>query len=473
MENFSLNFRTFDKGLRERDMEVVKNFNLTVEKGEVVAVLGESGSGKSLLANAILGLLPVNAEVSGTLLFKGQPLTPETHSILRGKEISLIPQTVNALDPLMKTGKQVQGGIIGNNKKDIQHAIFEKVGLSRKTGDYYPFELSGGMARRVLVSTAMISDASLIIADEPTPGLDSQVLQETIRYMRELANNGKGIMFITHDVEVALEIADKIAVFHEGETVEIADAEDFSGKGENLSHPYTKVLWNALPKNEFALPVTSDERKENLKVTPDRGPLHIEGISYHYSGEPWLFKDMNLKISPGEIVGIYGPSGSGKSTMAQIISGYMKAAEGKVRIGGEELSKDGRYPIQMVWQHPEKSLNPRWRMKKSLQEAGKPDADLLNSLGIRNEWMNRWPSELSGGELQRFCLARALMKDADYLVADEITTMLDAVNQAQIWHSLIKLSKERNLGILAISHDYQLLERVCNRIINFDDLTLK
>lgn len=470
VENFSLNFKTFDRGLRERDLKVVKNFNLSVQKGEIVAILGESGSGKSLLANAILGLLPLNAEVSGTLLFKGEPLTPKRHSILRGKEISLIPQTVNALDPLMKTGKQVQGSITGSNKKDVQRKIFEKVGLSSTAGEYYPFELSGGMARRVLVSTAMISDASLIIADEPTPGLDPKVLQETVRHIRELADNGKGILFITHDVEVALEIADRIAVFHEGETVEIADAVDFSGEGENLRHSYTKALWNALPKNEFSPAVKQEGSIVNPQAAPDRASLHMEGLGHRYPGGPWLFKDMNLEISPGEIVGIYGPSGSGKSTMAQIISGYMKAVEGNVKIDGKKMSKIAGHPVQLVWQHPEKTLNPRWRMKKSLQESGTPDPELLEALGIRNEWLNRWPSELSGGELQRFCLARALMQDADYLVADEITTMLDAVNQAQIWQALLKLSEKRNLGILAISHDHQLLERVCDRIINFQDL---
>nr|WP_239544297.1 ATP-binding cassette domain-containing protein [Virgibacillus halotolerans] len=198
--------------------------------------------------------------------------------------------------------------------------------------------------------------------------------------------------------------------------------------------------------------------------------LEAKGISYHYPNNPWLFKNLNLSIKPGEIVGVFGYSGSGKSTMAQIIAGYRMPVEGKIIIDDKVISPRGRHPVQMVWQHPEKAINPRWRMKQTLQETGPLDGDLLSTLGIKTEWLDRWPSELSGGELQRFCLARALMGDIKYLVADEMTTMLDAVTQAQIWHSLIKLAKQRNIGVLAISHDHQLLQRVCDRIIDFTEI---
>lgn len=251
VENFSLTFRHFGKGLRESNVEVINKLDLTIKVGEIVAVVGASGSGKSLLANAILGVLPENAAIGGTLNYKGVALSREKQIALRGKEISLIPQSVNALDPLMKTKKQVQAVIKGKNKKAVQRDIFQKVGLDETAGDRYPFELSGGMARRVLAATAMVSGASLIIADEPTPGLDPDSLHETVKHLKQLANDGKGIMFITHDVETALKIADKVAVFYEGQTVEIAHTADFTGKGEKLRHPYTKALWNALPQNEF------------------------------------------------------------------------------------------------------------------------------------------------------------------------------------------------------------------------------
>lgn len=473
VKNFSLTFRHYEKGLRETELEVIRNFNLTIHEGEIVAVLGASGSGKSLLANAILGILPDNANVSGTLNYKGEPLTKKRQSLLRGKEISLIPQSVNALDPLMKISKQVRSIITGRNNKTVQQDVFEKVGLPHSTGNRYPFELSGGMARRVLVSTAMVSSANLIIADEPTPGLDPVVLLDTVKHMRQLADGTKGMMFITHDIEIALHVADKIAVFYEGETIEIANAADFKGQGERLSHPYTKALWNALPKNNFTPLKNSknpvvDKSIEHENIKKPR--LNVGGISYRYSNDSWLFENLNLTVLPGEIVGIYGPSGCGKSTMAQIISGYKKPFEGTVKLAEKPVPKSGRNPVQMVWQHPEKTINPRWRIKKTLEESGHIDYVLLKKIGIKQEWMERWPSELSGGELQRFCLARALMGDIDYLVADEITTMLDAVTQAHIWHSLVGLAKEREIGVIAISHDYTLLERICDRIIHFDDL---
>ncbi|ASN06947.1 ABC transporter ATP-binding protein [Virgibacillus necropolis] len=251
VENFSLAFRQFRGGFQETTVEVISKLDLTINEGEIVAVVGASGSGKSLLANAILGVLPENAILNGTLKYKGVNLTPKKQIRLRGKEISLIPQSVNALDPLMKAGKQVQTVIKRKQKKAIQRDIFQKMGLSTRAAKRYPFELSGGMARRVLASTAMVSGARLVIADEPTPGLDEHVLNETINHMKQLAVAGKGIMFITHDIGSALRVADKIVVFYAGQTVEVARVEDFKGKGENLRHPYTKALWNALPQNDF------------------------------------------------------------------------------------------------------------------------------------------------------------------------------------------------------------------------------
>ncbi|MFD1614223.1 ABC transporter ATP-binding protein [Gelatiniphilus marinus] len=252
VKNFSLSFPQYKEGFEESNIHVIKNFELSINPGEIVAVLGSSGSGKSLLADSILGILPENAKTQGHVFFENEPLTAKKQSELRGKEISLIPQSVKALDPLMKTGKQVQS--IVRNKKDkkkIQEDAFKKLGLPTATGKQYPFELSGGMARRVLIATAMVCDAKLIIADEPTPGLDKKTWNETLEYLKQLGKANSGMMFITHDIHAALKIADKIAVFYAGETVEIANKADFSGHGENLQHPYTKALWQALPENDF------------------------------------------------------------------------------------------------------------------------------------------------------------------------------------------------------------------------------
>ncbi|ASN06946.1 ABC transporter ATP-binding protein [Virgibacillus necropolis] len=198
--------------------------------------------------------------------------------------------------------------------------------------------------------------------------------------------------------------------------------------------------------------------------------LEVNGISYRYQNESWLFKQLNITIEPGEVVGLFGPSGSGKSTMAKIIAGYIKPQEGFVKADGEHYFHNKVNPVQLVWQHPEKAINPRWRMKETIIEGEQLDEGLLHTLGIRNEWLTRFPSELSGGELQRFCLARALGPSTRYLIADEMTTMLDALTQAQIWHAVLRLTKERNVGMLAISHDRHLLSRISGRIIDFSDL---
>lgn len=252
VKNFSLAFSHYKKGFEESYLHVIRDFELTIHAGEIVAVVGSSGSGKSLLADSILGILPKNSQAKGTILFEGLPLTSKLQQQLRGKAISLIPQSVKALDPLMKTGKQVQNVISDRkNRRKIQEDAFLKLGLPLETGNKYPFELSGGMARRVLIATAMVSGAKLIVADEPTPGLDEQAWDETLSYIKQLGKENRGVMFITHDIHAALKIADKIAVFYAGETVEIANKENFTEDGERLRHPYTKALWQALPQNKF------------------------------------------------------------------------------------------------------------------------------------------------------------------------------------------------------------------------------
>ncbi|MFP7298492.1 ABC transporter ATP-binding protein [Neobacillus niacini] len=251
VQNLSISFTKYSKGLRQETNQVIHNLNVSINQGEIVAVVGSSGSGKSLLAHAILGLLPSNAAVTGTMYYDGQVLTDERKAKLRGLEIAFVPQSVKSLDPLMKIGRQVQTSVKKKNAVTAQRKIFKKYKLQHLVEKLYPFQLSGGMARRVLVSMAVVSEARLIIADEPTPGLDSEVIKEAEISFRELADNGSGVMIITHDIDFALKVADKIAVFYAGTTVETAPVSDFSGKGENLRHPYTKALWRALPQNEF------------------------------------------------------------------------------------------------------------------------------------------------------------------------------------------------------------------------------
>ena len=250
IHDLSVSFRMYDGAFEQKELQVISDLHLTVNPGEIVAVAGSSGSGKSLLASAILGILPDNATVHGHLHYKGKQLTPERQAELRGSEIALVPQSVAFLDPLMKVGKQADG-----HKRpyptEKRRSLFKRFGLPEETERLYPFQLSGGMARRVLVSTALISDAQLIIADEPTPGMSLDQALEALQMFRELADEGKAVILITHDIDLAFEFAGRVAVFYAGTTVETAPVADFRTGPDALRHPYSKALWKALPQNGF------------------------------------------------------------------------------------------------------------------------------------------------------------------------------------------------------------------------------
>lgn len=291
VKDLTVSFTQYAKGLKQKKLTVISGLDLSIKSGEVIAVVGSSGSGKSLLAHAILGILPKNATVTGSIFFSGEELSKKRKKELRGRRIALVPQSVNFLDPLMRVGsqvctginqstsatlsantkhladridfEQVESGSKSSSKKRVSRAelkarakllqrkIFERYKLSIEDERLYPFQLSGGMARRVLVSGALTSRAELIIADEPTPGLHPAVVEETLKHLKELADEGRSILLITHDIATALTIADKIAVFYAGTTVEVAPSSDFGSDNEPLRHPYSEALWNALPQNNF------------------------------------------------------------------------------------------------------------------------------------------------------------------------------------------------------------------------------
>ncbi|MGQ9705005.1 MAG: ABC transporter ATP-binding protein [Actinomycetota bacterium] len=198
-------------------------------------------------------------------------------------------------------------------------------------------------------------------------------------------------------------------------------------------------------------------------------PLEAREVSFRYGRRDWVLYRASLTLSPGETVGLRGDSGSGKTTFARVIAGYLHPQEGEVLLDGAPLPRGCYNPVQLMHQHPEKAVNPRWRMRDTLNEAWEVDAATLEELGVEPSWLNRWPNELSSGELQRICLARALSPETRFLIADEITTMLDAVTQAQIWRA-IRARVEKGLGVLAVSHDASLLERVADRVLGVKDI---
>lgn len=288
VRDMSIDFTMYAKGLKRKVLRPIESLDVDVASGEMLAIIGASGSGKSLLAHALLGVLPANATCSGRVVFKGERLTYKQLAAKRGKEIALVPQGINSLDPLMKVGEQVQRCAELAGVKDpvkAQRDAFRRYELADGVAKLYPFEISGGMARRVLVSTAAVGNAELIVADEPTPGLQLELVIETLTHLRELADQGRGVIVITHDIEAAVQVADRVAVFYEGESVATEFASDFTGDGSSLKHEYSKMLWKALPTRGFS-PITDEQIKAAIaadRLTPSHLPpieqAEKEGLS--------------------------------------------------------------------------------------------------------------------------------------------------------------------------------------------------
>lgn len=260
IEDLDISFRMYDPDeprffrARKTDVRAISGLSLSVHVGELVAVVGASGSGKSLLADSIMGLYEPNAVVSGTIWFDGVRQDAASLAKLRGREIAFVPQSVGSLDPLMKVGRQVRGAARDAEDADWrarrQRELFAHYGLSPEVEGMYPFELSGGMTRRVLLASALVERPRLIVADEPTPGLDLDLAVRALDDLRAFANAGGGVLLITHDIELALRVADRIAVFKDGTVVEETSVESFSDP-RKLRHPFSRELWHALPGNDF------------------------------------------------------------------------------------------------------------------------------------------------------------------------------------------------------------------------------
>ncbi|NLC65876.1 MAG: ABC transporter ATP-binding protein [Clostridium sp.] len=292
IDNLSLSFNRYkdEKSYKKEDLETIRDFSLELYEGEILSIVGSSGSGKSLLAHALLGILPSNSTIKGDIKFKGEVLSEKKKEKLRGDKIQLIPQSISYLDPLMKIERQVRASSKTSLSHKRQRESFEKYSLHEKTEDMYPFQLSGGMARRVLLSIVDQKDSDIIIADEPTPGLELDLAMKTLKHFREFADKGKGVLLITHDLDLALKVSDRVAVFYGGSVIEIAPVSDFIKGEKYLRHPYTKALFNALPQNGFksipgVQPLTKDlgsgcafYNRCNLKTRACKNPIEMIDI---------------------------------------------------------------------------------------------------------------------------------------------------------------------------------------------------
>ncbi|MGI5286463.1 ATP-binding cassette domain-containing protein [Nonomuraea polychroma] len=253
VSDLNVSFTQYARRLHTRTVTGIAGVDLEVREGEVLAVIGASGSGKTLLAQAILGILPHNADVTGEIRFRGELLTAARRQRTLGREISYIPQSVMNLDPLMAVGKQVRIGLDPKTAHQDQRRLFDRYGLASEAAGLYPFELSGGMLRRVLFATSVRDTVRLLIADEPTPGLHAEAVEEVLRHLRELAEDGVAVLLITHDIVSAVAVAERVAVMNGGHLITVEPASAFTGEGDRLSHPFARDLWRALPQNQFSV----------------------------------------------------------------------------------------------------------------------------------------------------------------------------------------------------------------------------
>lgn len=481
---------------------VVEHLSLSLHEGEILALVGASGSGKTLIADTIMGLFAANAQVTGRVWFDGDAMDERSLTPLRGNRIAFVPQSVESLDPLQRVGRQIERLAQGMTKQEARarrRELFARYRLDEETARCYPFELSGGMARRVLLIGALMNRPRVIVADEPTPGLDMELAVRAMDDFRAFANDGGGVLLITHDIELALRVADRIAVFQNGTVVEETAVASFASP-DLLQHPFSRKLWHALPEHGMEIDEERHERQESPRNavtsadseggnTRSHGTprcLEAKGIRFSYGKQPVL-DGFDLVVEPGERVALRAPSGTGKTTLCCILAGYLQPASGTVLADGAPLPRSGASPVQLVAQHPERMMDPAIPIRRSLAEATTEPEDaqalasweekgdgieggsmvprLLESLGIQRAWLERFPSELSGGELQRCCIARALIARPRYLVCDEISTMLDAATQAYLWRFLIDHAQANGIGMVLVTHSDALLDHIATRVV--------
>ena len=472
----------------------VDNVSYELSAGEILCVVGESGSGKSMTANAVMGLLPTGVHASrGRALFDGQDLLAMdeiSHRALRGRRIGMIFQEpMTALNPLMRVGEQIaevfeaHGLLTPRTRKEKALALLEEVRLPDPEAALraYPFELSGGQRQRVMIAMALALEPELLIADEPTTALDVTTQAQILHLVKDLQQrHGMAVMFITHDFGVVAEIADRVCVMREGRIVEMGSASEVL---DNPQHEYTRALIEAIPGD--AVPPSRDEAqaKPLLSVKGLDKVYRSSGGWFQPKREVVALEGIDFTVDKGETLGVVGESGSGKSTLGRCIVGLNTPDSGEIRLNdvdlraleGREL-REHRRRIQMVFQDPYASLNPRIRVGMAIAqgpiangvakaEAMKQARELLATVGLDASAAERYPHEFSGGQRQRIGIARALALNPELIVADEAVSALDVSIQAQVLKLLDTLKKEFELSLLFITHDLRVAAQICDRLI--------
>ncbi|PJI41616.1 MAG: glutathione ABC transporter ATP-binding protein GsiA [Rhizobium sp.] len=499
---------------------VVKGVSFDVAPRETVAIVGESGSGKSVTSLSIMRLLPQNSSrIEGSVKLNGRELLTlgaEEMRRVRGNEIAMIFQEpMTSLNPIFPIGKQIAEAITCHRDVSAAEAKTEVLRLLDKVripnaknrfGDY-PHQFSGGMRQRVMIAMALASRPKLLIADEPTTALDVTIQGQILDLIKVLQDEeGMAVLFITHDMGVVAEVSDRTIVMYRGEAVETGTTDDIFNRGK---HPYTRALLSAVPKlgsmggrerpmrfpvidivtGETRIPETEaggvDGAKRpvlEVKNLTTRFDIH-SGLLGRKSGAVHAVENVSFDLREGETLALVGESGCGKSTTGRSITRLVEPTAGAISLDGYDVVnldrtalRKMRRSIQMVFQDPFASLDPRMSVGSAVMEpfvehglgpkaqARDKAADLLERVGLKADMMRRYPHEFSGGQRQRIAIARSLMLDPKVIVADEAVSALDVSIKAQVCNLLLDLQQSFNLAYLFISHDMAVVERVSHRV---------
>ncbi|MDE3236057.1 MAG: ABC transporter ATP-binding protein [Bacteroidota bacterium] len=524
VKNLTIEFVT-----KEQITQVVQDISFTVNKGEIVAIVGESGSGKSVSSLSILRLLssPPVRYPQGEIIFSSAEKTIDLLRAsenqltgLRGNHIAMIFQEpMTSLNPVLTCGQQVMEAIITHRKIKQKEALQQTIRLFRqvqlpdpeKIIHKYPHQLSGGQKQRVMIAMAMSCQPELLICDEPTTALDVTVQQNILQLIQQLQKqNNMAVIFITHDLGVVAEIADRVLVMYKGKIVEENNTKELF---QHPTHPYTKALLACRPvlyHRHERLPVVSDflagkieeagakkpETKTEYHPAKQAQPiLSVQNLEVQYPlqknflGKPLAFtnavNDVTFEVCAGETVGLVGESGCGKSTLGRTILKLVNPTQGKIFYKGRDmnlLTKDEtkllRKDMQLIFQDPYSSLNPRMKigaaiaepllvhkLASSTRERKERVIDLLEKVNLTAEHYNRYPHEFSGGQRQRIVIARALAVQPSFIICDESVSALDVSVQAQVLNLLNDLKKEFNFTAIFISHDLAVVRYISDRIM--------
>ena len=477
----------------DNESEILKNINFSLKESEILSLIGESGSGKSLTALSIIRLLENNCRVtSGDIIFNNKnllSLEERSMRIIRRNDISMIFQEpMRSLNPVMSITDQLEESYKNENKKDIKNKIVENlisVGINdaERVMSLFPHQLSGGMKQRIMIAMAIACKPKLLIADEPTTSLDVTIQKQVLDLLLKLKDDlNMSILFITHDLAVASQISDRIVVMKSGEIVEDNYSMDFF---KNPKSSYSKTL---LESSSYTKRNASRENKENQNV------LEVNNLKVYFKEKkPFLSKeqpykkavdDVSISIEPGVTHAIVGESGSGKTTVAKAIMGLTNITEGNIKILNQDILKmknnyrsNFRRNYQMIFQDPFSSLNPRMRVGSIIKEGLsflKPELNndevnssiinAIKSVGLNENSIYKYPHQFSGGQRQRIAIARVLVLDPKLLICDEPTSSLDVTVQKQVLDLLIDIQNRRHISYLFISHDINLVSSIADKI---------